>query len=89
MGSLDLGGFSVSWLGVVAKWLMPGPDGGGFVLTTLLGIAGAVVGGFVGTLLGVGSPSGFNLGRHRALGRRRAAPLVGTSPAARRIDVAR
>jgi uncharacterized membrane protein YeaQ/YmgE (transglycosylase-associated protein family) len=58
----------LSWLllglvvGIVAKWLMPGPDGGGFVLTTLLGIAGAFVGGFIGSLLGLGSVSGFNLG---------------------------
>ena len=58
----------LSWLvlglvvGVVAKWLMPGPDGGGFVLTTLLGVAGAFVGGFIGSLLGLGSVTGFNLG---------------------------
>lgn len=30
---------------------MPGPDGGGFILTTILGIIGAVVGGFVGNAL--------------------------------------
>lgn len=58
----------LSWLvlglvvGIVAKWLMPGPDGGGFVLTILLGIAGAFVGGFIGSLLGLGSVSGFDLG---------------------------
>jgi len=58
----------LSWLvlgllaGVLAKWLMPGPDGGGLVLTTLLGVAGAFVGGFIGSLLGVGSVRGFNLG---------------------------
>jgi uncharacterized membrane protein YeaQ/YmgE (transglycosylase-associated protein family) len=48
-------------VGVLAKWIMPGPDGGGFVLTTLLGIAGAFVGGFIGVLLGLGSVSEFNL----------------------------
>jgi uncharacterized membrane protein YeaQ/YmgE (transglycosylase-associated protein family) len=58
----------LSWLvlglavGALAKWIMPGPDGGGLVLTTLLGIAGAFVGGFIGTLLGLGSVSGLNLG---------------------------
>lgn len=38
--------------GFLAKSIMPGPDGGGFILTTILGIVGAIVGGFVGTLLG-------------------------------------
>ncbi len=37
--------------GFIAKSLMPGADGGGFVLTTILGIVGAIVGGFVGTRL--------------------------------------
>lgn len=34
--------------GYLAKAIMPGPDGGGFILTTILGIVGAVVGGFIG-----------------------------------------
>lgn len=34
--------------GFIAKAIMPGPDGGGFVVTTLLGIVGAFVGGFIG-----------------------------------------
>jgi uncharacterized membrane protein YeaQ/YmgE (transglycosylase-associated protein family) len=34
--------------GYLAKLIMPGPDGGGFILTTILGIVGAIVGGFVG-----------------------------------------
>ncbi len=37
--------------GYLAKLIMPGPDGGGFILTTILGIVGAVVGGFVGGML--------------------------------------
>ena len=37
--------------GFIAKSIMPGPDGGGFILTTILGIVGAVVGGYVGGLL--------------------------------------
>ena len=34
--------------GYLAKFIMPGRDGGGVILTTLLGILGAVVGGFLG-----------------------------------------
>jgi uncharacterized membrane protein YeaQ/YmgE (transglycosylase-associated protein family) len=49
-------------VGALAKLIMPGKDGGGIVLTTLLGIAGAFVGGFVGALLGVGSVADFSLG---------------------------
>ena len=39
-------------VGVVAKFLMPGRDPGGFVITIILGIVGAFVGGFVGRALG-------------------------------------
>jgi uncharacterized membrane protein YeaQ/YmgE (transglycosylase-associated protein family) len=48
----------LSWIlfglvvGVIAKLLMPGRDPGGFIVTILLGIAGALVGGFVGRALG-------------------------------------
>ena len=38
--------------GLVAKFLMPGKDGGGFILTTLLGVAGAVVATYLGRLIG-------------------------------------
>jgi len=49
-------------VGIVAKLLMPGCDGGGFILTAILGIVGALVGGFVGRLIGwygEGDPVGF------------------------------
>ena len=49
-------------VGVVAKLLMPGRDPGGFIVTILLGIAGALVGGFIGRFLGLygpGQPAGF------------------------------
>lgn len=58
----------LSWIvfglvaGVIAKVLMPGKDPGGFIVTILLGIAGAFVGGMIGTALGFGGVSGFNLG---------------------------
>ena len=49
-------------VGIVAKLLMPGRDPGGFIVTILLGIVGALVGGFVGRALGIyreGDPVGF------------------------------
>jgi uncharacterized membrane protein YeaQ/YmgE (transglycosylase-associated protein family) len=48
--------------GLVAKFIMPGNDPGGFIITILIGIAGALVGGFIATSLGYGSVDGFNLG---------------------------
>jgi uncharacterized membrane protein YeaQ/YmgE (transglycosylase-associated protein family) len=43
-------------VGIIAKLLMPGRDPGGFVITILLGIAGALLGGFVGRALGLYGP---------------------------------
>jgi uncharacterized membrane protein YeaQ/YmgE (transglycosylase-associated protein family) len=60
--------FVLGWIlfglvvGIVAKLLMPGRDPGGFIITTLLGIVGAVIGGFLGRALGFygpGEPAGF------------------------------
>lgn len=49
--------------GALAKWLMPGRDGGGWFVTMSLGIAGAFVGGYLGTLLGLGGGAdGVNIG---------------------------
>jgi len=39
-------------IGIIAKLLMPGRDPGGFIVTMLLGIAGALVGGFIGRAMG-------------------------------------
>ena len=39
--------------GIVAKLLMPGKDPGGFIITILLGIVGAVVGGYCAQFLGI------------------------------------
>jgi uncharacterized membrane protein YeaQ/YmgE (transglycosylase-associated protein family) len=40
--------------GALAKLIMPGDDPGGFIITILLGIAGALVGGFLASLIGIG-----------------------------------
>ena len=42
--------------GMIAKAIMPGGERGGLIVTTLLGIAGALVGGFLATALGLGDP---------------------------------
>jgi uncharacterized membrane protein YeaQ/YmgE (transglycosylase-associated protein family) len=59
----------LSWIvlgliaGALAKWLMPGRDGGGWIVTMVLGIVGALVGGYLGSMLGLGGPAdGVNLG---------------------------
>ncbi len=48
--------------GALAKYIMPGQQGGGIILTTVLGIVGAIVGGLLGTyVFGFGDISGFDL----------------------------
>ncbi len=42
--------------GLIAKALLPGEDPGGIIITTLLGIAGALIGGFIVRALGFGDP---------------------------------
>jgi uncharacterized membrane protein YeaQ/YmgE (transglycosylase-associated protein family) len=57
----------LSWIvmglivGVVAKFVMPGKDPGGIIITTLIGVGGAFVGGFIGSHLGFGTVTGFNM----------------------------
>ncbi len=49
-------------VGALAKLVMPGRDAGGIVVTMLLGIAGALLGGFIGRAFGwyaPGEPAGF------------------------------
>jgi uncharacterized membrane protein YeaQ/YmgE (transglycosylase-associated protein family) len=49
-------------VGIIGKLLMPGRDPGGFIITTILGIVGALVGGFLGRVLGLyreGDPVGY------------------------------
>lgn len=58
----------ISWIilglivGILAKWFMPGKDGGGFFMTVILGIAGALVGGYISAFFGLGTVTGFNIG---------------------------
>jgi uncharacterized membrane protein YeaQ/YmgE (transglycosylase-associated protein family) len=58
----------LSWIiigliaGAIAKAIHPGADPGGFIVTILIGIAGAVVGGWIFSLLGYGKVDGFDIG---------------------------
>jgi len=58
----------LSWIvfglivGALAKWIMPGDDPGGIVVTMLIGVAGAFVGGSIASFVGLGTFGGFNLG---------------------------
>ena len=57
----------LSWIvvgliaGALGKLIMPGDDPGGFIVTTLIGMAGALVGGFVISILGGAGATGFNI----------------------------
>ena len=57
----------VSWIilglvvGIIAKFLMPGKDPGGIVITILLGVAGAIGGGYISYVFGFGKVTGFDL----------------------------
>ncbi|MCB1685217.1 MAG: GlsB/YeaQ/YmgE family stress response membrane protein [Pseudomonadales bacterium] len=57
----------LSWLlvglvvGVAAKLILPGRDPGGLFVTIGIGLAGSFIGGYGGSLLGLGSVSGFNV----------------------------
>lgn len=61
----------ISWIlmgliaGLLGRFLLPGRDSQGCIVTTLLGIAGALLGGFLASYLGYGGLSGFDL---RSLG---------------------
>ena len=57
----------LSWIvlglvaGMIAKLVMPGDDPGGIIVTMLLGIVGAVVGGFIATALGYGTVAALDI----------------------------
>jgi uncharacterized membrane protein YeaQ/YmgE (transglycosylase-associated protein family) len=56
----------ISWIlvgliaGLLAKWIMPGSGPGGLIITILIGMAGASIGGFIARLLGGTGATGFN-----------------------------
>lgn len=58
----------LSWIvfgiiaGALARFIAPGGQQMGIILTMVLGIVGAIVGGWLSTLLGFGTVSGFNIG---------------------------
>ena len=49
-------------VGLLAKFIMPGKDPGGIIITVLLGIGGSLIGGYIGSILGLGAVTGFNIG---------------------------
>lgn len=57
----------LSWLvfgllaGLIAKWLTSGSDPKGCLVTVVIGIVGAAIGGWIGTQLGLGTITGFDL----------------------------
>ena len=48
--------------GAVARTLVPGSGVYGLVVTAVIGVVGALIGGFIGTQLGFGEVTGFNIG---------------------------
>ena len=56
----------LSWIlmgliaGALGKWIMPGKDPGGVIVTILLGIGGAILGGWIGSMLGLGTTNAFD-----------------------------
>jgi uncharacterized membrane protein YeaQ/YmgE (transglycosylase-associated protein family) len=57
----------ISWIvfgliaGALAKWIMPGKDPAGCIVTIVIGVVGAFLGGYVGTLLKMGTVDGFDI----------------------------
>lgn len=47
--------------GILAKWIMPGDDPGGIIVTILIGIAGGLLGGFAASQLGLGGGNFVNI----------------------------
>jgi uncharacterized membrane protein YeaQ/YmgE (transglycosylase-associated protein family) len=46
--------------GIIAKFIMPGRDPGGLIVTVLIGIAGGMLGGFIASQLNLGTMTGFD-----------------------------
>ena len=58
----------ISWIllglvaGALAKFIMPGKDPGGLLITTGIGIVGGILGGFLGSFFGLGKIESFDIG---------------------------
>ncbi|MCH9691559.1 MAG: GlsB/YeaQ/YmgE family stress response membrane protein [Gammaproteobacteria bacterium] len=59
----------LSWIflgliaGVLARWIVPGPNPGGWVVTIVIGVVGAFIGGWLGSLVGIGGAiTSFSIG---------------------------
>jgi uncharacterized membrane protein YeaQ/YmgE (transglycosylase-associated protein family) len=48
-------------VGAIAKYIVPGKDPGGLIVTTMIGVLGALIGGALGERLGWGTITGFDL----------------------------
>lgn len=52
-------------VGLIAKWIMPGKDPGGFIITAMIGIVGSLIGGWLASVFGFGvgaTASGAGMG---------------------------
>jgi uncharacterized membrane protein YeaQ/YmgE (transglycosylase-associated protein family) len=58
---------ALSWIvfgliaGLIAKWFTSGSDPKGCLVTVIIGVVGAAIGGWIGTQLGLGTVTGFDL----------------------------
>ena len=58
----------ISWIflgliaGALAKFIVPGRDPGGLLVTILIGVVGGLLGGFLGSFIGLGNVQSFDLG---------------------------
>lgn len=58
----------ISWIflgliaGALAKFIMPGKDPSGCMVTAVIGIVGGMIGGYLGTFIGLGKIESFDLG---------------------------
>jgi uncharacterized membrane protein YeaQ/YmgE (transglycosylase-associated protein family) len=62
-GIMGLGSWIIMGLvaGAIGKFLLPGKDPGGCIMTPVIGVIGALIGGFIATYLGFGGISGFDV----------------------------
>ncbi len=63
LGIMGLGSWMLMGLvaGAIAKFLLPGKDPGGCIMTSVIGVIGAMIGGLLATYLDFGGISGFDI----------------------------